>query len=353
MANGKLDQNGFNLTIGSNTVNSTITATSGKFTNTGATGTLSLNFKNTSSAISNLKLDTMVNFNLTNQAGASLGSSFYCKGLAKLYGGTINLNGMIVTLGPVALLSEVAGSTFMGSTGYLQTTRNLASAQSQNNIGGLGLSVTTNIAPGVTYVQRGHAVYTSFSGQGIKRWFNFNPANDTGLIATLVFNYDSSELNGALYNRLRLNKSNDNGSNWSTMAGGTRSNSATATGWVSRTGVTVVDAGSYFTLSDSVTSPLIKTQVSVDPVATSTVEGVNVYPNPSNGDLNISFNADATENYTISIMDMNGKVISTRTIPATKGQNLAQFNLTEAANGLYFVRIASSTDQKVVRVVKN
>jgi hypothetical protein len=70
--------------------------------------------------------------------------------------------------------------------------------------------------------------------------------------------------------------------------------------------------------------------------------GVNIFPNPSNGDFEIVTNHEAIENYKIVIYDLTGKEIYTKNmIDQSSGIVATQINLSnnKLANGLYSVKV--------------
>jgi hypothetical protein len=108
--------------------------------------------------------------------------------------GMVN-NGSIV-LGPGTELDEALGASITG-TGTEQTTRDLSAPLANENPGGLGGVITTDASLGSTLIVRGHTPFTDYSGHtSLARWIDFNPANNSGLNATLGFRYDPAELNG-------------------------------------------------------------------------------------------------------------------------------------------------------------
>jgi Concanavalin A-like lectin/glucanases superfamily/Secretion system C-terminal sorting domain len=125
----------------------------------------------------------------------------------------LDLNGQIITLGTEASLVEDVG-TLYGSTGYIQTTRDLSNISSEN-VGGIGAEITTSGNMGSTEIQCYlNPIVGSNGDEGINRYYKINPTNNTGLNATLVLNYNDSELNGNTESSLVLYKSTDNGVSW-------------------------------------------------------------------------------------------------------------------------------------------
>ena len=68
------------------------------------------------------------------------------------------------------------------------------------------------------------------------------------------------------------------------------------------------------------------------------MEDVSVYPNPASDVLNVDFTAEGSD-YTVAIMDLQGRVLATQT-----GTNVS-FQVAEFAAGSYIVTI--STDAGV------
>ena len=72
---------------------------------------------------------------------------------------------------------------------------------------------------------------------------------------------------------------------------------------------------------------------------TNGVEFVEIYPNPSNGNININLGNNTTV-VSITVIDINGKTIATH---STSDNNLS-LNLSEVENGIYFVQINTAND---------
>jgi hypothetical protein len=78
---------------------------------------------------------------------------------------------------------------------------------------------------------------------------------------------------------------------------------------------------------------------------------IKVYPNPNDGEFNLSFNLKEKSEATVRVTDMNGKEIFTETIhkPAS-GKYEHAFNLKDYPNGTYFISVVQG-DQQVVRKI--
>jgi hypothetical protein len=161
---------------------------------------------------------TFYNSTLNNSNGASLGQNITVNGTLTLTGGDIDLNGYTITLDPNALLSETTGNTLFGSSGLATITKDIGTPTTLD-VGGLGTTITSGTNMGSTIVTRGHAAQTTAGGTSINRYYDITPTTNTGLDATLVFNYDESELNGNTEASLLLWKSTDGGATWTNEGG--------------------------------------------------------------------------------------------------------------------------------------
>ena len=146
----------------------------------------------------------------------------------------LDLNGQTITLGSSGHLEELSGN-ISGATGSITTTRTLNNISAEN-VGGLGAVITTPANMGSTVITRTHSEYTKNSNNSILRAYSITPTNNTGLNATLVFNYSDSELNGLTEGDLVLFNSTDGGTNWTLENGtvNTTNNTITLTGirWI-------------------------------------------------------------------------------------------------------------------------
>ena len=72
-----------------------------------------------------------------------------------------------------------------------------------------------------------------------------------------------------------------------------------------------------------------------------------VYPNPFGKKVLVKFNSDGPDQATMSIIDNNGKVITTQTDPVQKGENrLAIRNVDNLPGGIYYLELITK-DKKI------
>ena len=169
---------------------------------------------------------------INNSVGTTLSDNETVIDTLSVLSGFLNLNGFVLTISPTGYLTETPGNTVRGTAGYLTTTRTI-NAPSSLNVGGFGAVLTTGVNLGSTEIRRGHAVQNGLSGNtSILRYFDITPTTNTGLNATLVFNFDESELNGKIESALSLFRSTNSGSTWTGQGGSvnTASNNITLTG---------------------------------------------------------------------------------------------------------------------------
>jgi PKD repeat protein len=80
----------------------------------------------------------------------------------------------------------------------------------------------------------------------------------------------------------------------------------------------------------------------------SSISHLEMFPNPADDELNVSFDLPNTDDLTISMIDLSGKVIQKHLVKAKEGKNLVMMNTQELAAGMYQLVIASSNGQKTL-----
>lgn len=105
-------------------------------------------------------------------------------------------NDGLMAFGAQATLNEAVGSPITG-LGTETTTRSFAAPLAGVEPAGLGLQLSTTLAPGDLSITRGHLPFTDNGGlHTVKRWFNADPDVNSGLDAEVSFRVDPTELNG-------------------------------------------------------------------------------------------------------------------------------------------------------------
>ena len=84
---------------------------------------------------------------------------------------------------------------------------------------------------------------------------------------------------------------------------------------------------------------------------TTTSNSFQLFPNPTNGEFVLRGNGYSTSEILISVMDMNGRVIESRIVNANSNSINERFDLSNQANGVYFISIQSEGKVEVKKVV--
>lgn len=191
------------------------------------------------------------NLNIDNSStGIVLNTGISVSNRLEMTDGNVNLNSQTIDLGTTGtLISETSNNRIYGTSGTIEATRDL-NAPSADNVAGLGLEITSSSNMGTTQIIRGHEPQTDPNGTtGIERYYDISPSNNSGLDASITFNYYDIELTGHTEANLVAWKSTDNGITW-TNEGGTVN---TASNHLSHSGI---DGFSRWTLSDEINHPL-------------------------------------------------------------------------------------------------
>jgi hypothetical protein len=142
-----------------------------------------------------------------------LNKNIAVKGNLTLSAGGIVLNNGTIDLGTTGKLqNENETNHISGTGGTIQAKADL-NAPTAANPGSLGAVITSTSNLGNTTIVRSHAGQTA-EGSSILRNYTITPTNNTGLDATLVFNYLDAELNSNVETNFVLWQSTDNGNTW-------------------------------------------------------------------------------------------------------------------------------------------
>ena len=84
-------------------------------------------------------------------------------------------------------------------------------------------------------------------------------------------------------------------------------------------------------------------------VSTSKANNLNLYPNPTNGLINVAFTGIDGESASVQIMDISGRILKTEELNnVTNGDNTHTFDASELGAGVYIVNVKSSSNVKRV-----
>lgn len=81
------------------------------------------------------------------------------------------------------------------------------------------------------------------------------------------------------------------------------------------------------------------------------LDAVQVWPNPANDNVNLSFFSDEEAVVNAQVIDMLGNVVLTHSVHAARGFSDAVFSTTELPSGVYLVRLSTPTETATHRFV--
>lgn len=77
---------------------------------------------------------------------------------------------------------------------------------------------------------------------------------------------------------------------------------------------------------------------------------LSIYPNPTPGNVTISFNSGKSENVLMNVTDLAGRSVLTQQISATEGMNTHETDLSSLAKGVYLIELSATSIHEVMRV---
>jgi PKD repeat protein len=78
---------------------------------------------------------------------------------------------------------------------------------------------------------------------------------------------------------------------------------------------------------------------------------LNVYPNPTDSDLNVEFSVGNAQKVTLAIKDVAGKIVQTNIVQTNAGRNVVMLDTNPLAGGMYFLDIISGGKQQTIQFV--
>lgn len=106
-------------------------------------------------------------------------------------------------------------------------------------------------------------------------------------------------------------------------------------------------------LIDNATGEIVtaeKTSLSAANVNELETIGLNVYPNPASGALNVSFEANNGD-FVVTLTDLQGRVISSKEMTNLNGSQVVTFSTEDVASGSYIVTVATNGTKTTKNVV--
>lgn len=354
-------------------VKRTLTLSTGEFDNDGAnndktlsiadgatirraTGTLSAApiFGNTVnvnyiSTLSPVTIDNEIPFSTTalqdltisGTQGVTLSRDITVNGVVLLSGSPLYTADKTLILNPSAQLNESNGHLVQGK---VLVEKNVGQSVNET-FSGIGIEINASGAvPGLITILR--RTGNSSTGFGIKREYDINPANNSGLNATIKMYYQEVELDTILEQNLAFFESNDNGSTW-VKKGGTVdivNNNVSLAG---------VNSFALWSLNDKDYPTSIDNE-SVQPINFLLKQN---YPNPFNPSTVIQYQLAENSFVTLKIYDVLGKETA---VLVNEFQNaghhtvklsVEQLKHNTLASGMYFYRLEAGNFNAVKKMI--
>jgi hypothetical protein len=258
--------------------------------------------------------------------------------------GLLDLNNNNIDLGTTGIVNgESEASRIIGANGgYIQVITTL-NTPSFVNPGNLGAVFTSEKNMGTTIIRRGHVSQskTGLPNFSINRYYDIIPVNNSNLTASLQFKYFNAELNGLIESNLWLWKSDDLTRWFPSPSTNTRDSVAN---FVIGKGIPNFSrwtlSGAYF--PQSLYGPCNDKIV------------LSVWPNPFTSDFNIGINANRDAVTVLHLYDINGKLITSRSLDLKAGSNLYNFSFPGLPATTYVIKISdrgcSTTVGKIIKL---
>ncbi len=154
------------------------------------------------SSIGGTSVTTFYNLTVNKTSnGTQLNQFIQVNNELQMTSGNLDLNNNDLLLGST-ITEESSTSYIHGSAGGKVIKTVSLNAPNNENPGNIGASITSSANLGSTTIYRGHIAQDVNGEQGIERYYDIVPANNSGLDATLQLYYLDHELNGIAENDL-------------------------------------------------------------------------------------------------------------------------------------------------------
>ena len=98
---------------------------------------------------------------------------------------------------------------------------------------------------------------------------------------------------------------------------------------------------------------ILFTQLPIGIKENKVIENVDVYPNPTKGNVSIEFLSASNQKTNVTIIDVLGNVVRIDSYQIQQGKNILKIDISNQANGIYFVKIVSKEGNYTARIIKN
>jgi hypothetical protein len=267
--------------------------------------------------------------------------------------GFLNLNGKNITMSAsAAIIGENEKSRIIGPNGgVIKMTVNLRAPLGVNP-GNLGVNITSPANLGSVTIQRGHKAYTtSGNNSSLTRFYLITPQYNTGLNATLRFNYFNGELNGLNENTISIFKSEDSARTWKNAGFSGKDITANFIDLAGISSFSQYTIGKD-TLSGIGVSPIDQRTI-VSKSKLSPVFDINIYPNPARELAKAKIIVTHSSEGTLTVVNSQGQVVLTKAIQVQPGTNVLDVDIHNQPAGLYKVIVdLNMNGRKVLQLIK-
>jgi len=108
-------------------------------------------------------------------------------------------------------------------------------------------------------------------------------------------------------------------------------------------------ATNCYTLNASISNSTFKEIQDIS--ETEVTDGIQLFPNPANYELNVTFNSDNNETAVINIYDLTGRMVFTKNFQSAQGRNTYTLNTSDLSRGVYILTLENGgkmLNQKLV-----
>jgi hypothetical protein len=242
---------------------------------------------------------------------------------------------------PATPTISASGSTNLGSSGSVTLTSSTASAYSWT---------TGSSSNAINVTSAGSYRVTITGSNGCKATSAAKTVTSSTCTPPSVPTISASPNTTVLLNgqSMTLTSSDPTGGwLWSTGAS-TRSITITTGGTYT---VKSFNGGNCYSTSLPTTIYLIySTRMAGNDGATSSINGVSTFPNPSNGQFHLSFNCEKEQECLINVYDLSGRMVLEKNISAMEGNNLVEVNASSLISGMYLMRLSGTDFNEQLRL---
>jgi Secretion system C-terminal sorting domain len=268
----------------------------------------------------NLRIDKSFN-------DVELDNDILVNGTVQMNQGILQLNNHLLDLGSTGMINGENNNSFItGTHGGMIRIAAMLNAPQGMNPGNIGVELTSPANLGLTTISRGHVQQVGNYGEtSVQRYFEISPELNTGLDASLRFNYLEGELAGNKPDELSLFTSSENENRWSAMLNKN------------------INRGDYSVTEDHLdqlhryTLAVGKARVPGD---VNMGSSVHVFPNPTVNEFTVTIFSKSEKTETIQLYDPLGHLLEQKDLHCRLGVNTVEWNIGKYATGVYLIRFS-------------